>query len=237
MSSPQHKSAPNQAGKGTLFNLLGQPEKLQRDVSIRLKNKEINRTAALKFDVEYFDGPREQGYGGYTYDGRWKPVAERLIDQYALTSTSKFLDVGCAKGFLMHDLQEACPGIDVHGLDISAYAKAHAPESVREKITLGNCLNLPYPDNFFDAAVAINTIHNLDTGGCKQAIRELMRVTKHKRRIFVQVDAYCNAEEKETFETWMLTAKTYLRPEEWQALFKEIGYEGDYFWTIIGFGA
>lgn len=218
-----------------LYNLLGHPEKLQRDVSIRFKNKEANRAAAMKFGFEYFDGPREQGYGGYKYDGRWQAVAKRLAGKYALGRTSKFLDVGCAKGFLMHDLREACPGVDVHGLDVSEYAKEHAMPSVKDKIGIGNCLKLPYADDFFDCTVAINTLHNLDIEDCKQAIRELMRVTKNKKNIFIQVDAYCSPKEKELFEIWMLTAKTYLQPQEWEALFKETGYQGDYFWTIIGF--
>lgn len=218
-----------------LYNLLGHAEKLVRDVTPRLVNKEANRAAALKFDVEYFDGPREQGYGGYRYDGRWQKVATRLIERYQLTPQSKFLDVGCAKGFLMHDLREACPGIEVAGLDISAYAKTHALDSVREFITLGNCLQLPYPDDYFDCAVAINTLHNLELAECKQAVRELMRVTRNKSNLFIQVDAYCNAAEKELFEAWMLTAKTYLMPEEWEELFAQTGYKGDYFWTILGF--
>lgn len=219
-----------------LLNLLGQPEKLVRDVSGRLKNKEANRALAMQFGFEYFDGPREQGYGGYVYDGRWQAVAKHLIGKYRLAPSSRFLDVGCAKGFLMHDLQEACPGIEVHGLDISAYAKEHALESVRERIILGNCRSLPFPDDFFDCSVAINTIHNLGTEGCRQAVRELIRVTKNKTHIFIQVDAYSNAEEKELFEAWMLTAKTYLQPKEWEELFREVGYKGDYFWTILGFG-
>ena len=37
------------------FNLLGHPEKLTRDVSIRFKNKKENSELALKFDKEYFD--------------------------------------------------------------------------------------------------------------------------------------------------------------------------------------
>lgn len=218
-----------------LFNLLNQPEKLKRDVSIRLKNKEINRAAAMKFDFEYFDGPREQGYGGYKYDGRWQAVAQKLVEKYNLKSGSKFLDVGCAKGFLMHDLQNACPDIEVYGLDVSTYAKKHALESVRDKITIGSCQKLPYPDNYFDCAVAINTIHNLELDGCKEAISELIRVTKTKKNIFIQVDAYCNEKEKEMFETWMLTAKTYLMPDQWESVFAELDYKGAYFWTIIGF--
>ena len=73
------------------YNFLGHPEKLIRDVSIRVKNKEKNRQNALKFGVEYFDGSREEGYGGYVYDGRWIPVAKKLIDKYYLISGSKFL--------------------------------------------------------------------------------------------------------------------------------------------------
>jgi SAM-dependent methyltransferase len=218
-----------------LFNLLNQPEKLERDVSVRLKNKEKNRELALKFGFEYFDGPREQGYGGYVYDGRWQAVSQNLIEKYNLSSSSKFLDVGCAKGFLMHDLTEACPGIGMYGIDVSEYAKENALDSVKDKITIGSCLKLPYPDDFFDCSVAINTIHNLDYEDCKESIKELIRVTKNKKDIFVQVDAYCNEEEKELFEIWMLTAKTYLQPEEWISLFNEVGYEGDYFWTTIGF--
>ena len=31
----------------------------------------------------------------------------------------------------------------------------------------------------------------------------------------------------------MLTAKTYLKPDEWLELFDEIGYTGYYYWTIL----
>lgn len=217
------------------YNLLGHPEKLVRDVSIRLNNKEKNRQNALKFGIEYFDGSREEGYGGYVYDGRWVPVAANLIRRYNLDSTSKFLDVGCAKGFLLYDLYNTCPGLQVFGLDISNYAKDKADVLIRDKIKIGNCNNLPYPDNFFDASVSINTIHNLNYEGCKAAIKELIRVTKNKENIFVQVDSYENENEKKIFEDWMLTAETYLKPKDWVNLFKECDYQGDYFWTIISF--
>ena len=217
------------------LNLLGHPEKLIRDVSIRLKNKDQHRKNALKFDFEYFDGKREEGYGGYIYDGRWKEVAKKLVDRYELTTKNKFLDVGCAKGFLLYDLYKECPGIDVFGLDISNYAKNKADTLIKDNIKIGNCISLPYPDNFFDASTAINTIHNLDYVGCKKAIKELIRVTKNKENIFIQVDSYENENEKQIFEDWMLTAETYLKPKDWENLFKDCNYKGDYFWTIISF--
>ena len=51
-------------------------------------------------------------------------------------------------------------------------------------------------------------------------------------KIFIQVDAYTNTK-NEMFEQWLLTAKTYLNCDDWITLFKEVGYEGDYFWTLV----
>lgn len=217
------------------FNLLEHPEKLVRDVSSRLPNKEQNKIKALEFGEVYFDGERQQGYGGYYYDGRWVPIAERLKERYSLNNGSRFLDVGCAKGFLLHDLSSVCEGLEICGLDISEYAKAEAYGDTGRSITIGNCNNLPYDDDYFDASVAINTIHNLELDECKKAISELIRVTKNKKNIFIQVDAFSDQNELELFEAWVLTAKTYLKPKEWLDVFSEVGYEGDYFWTIIGF--
>ena len=54
------------------FNLLNTVPKVVRDVGMRRENKEANRDISMQFGEAYFDGPREQGYGGYSYDGRWR---------------------------------------------------------------------------------------------------------------------------------------------------------------------
>ena len=92
-----------------------------------------------------------------------------------------------------------------------------------------------HKDNYFDVCTAINTIHNLEIDDCKKAIREMKRVTKIEKNLFIQVDAYTNDSEKIFFEEWVLTAKTCLKPKQWEKLFKDADYQGDYFWTIIGF--
>ena len=38
---------------------------------------------AKEYEADYWDGDRRFGYGGYKYDGRWKPVAQQFIDIYA----------------------------------------------------------------------------------------------------------------------------------------------------------
>lgn len=209
------------AGRITRHDRMDQP-KLSRDTIIE---------RARKFDYHYFDGSRAEGYGGYNYDGRWIPVAKRLIKKYGLTKASKVLDVGCAKGFLMKDLTDILPGIDVWGLDISDYAKNNSPEEIRDRIKIGCCSEIPFENDSFDLVVSINTVHNLEEGACCGALREIERVSRNSS--FVQVDAYRTERERAILERWVLTARTIDTPFGWLNHFRKAGYTGDYFWTII----
>lgn len=182
-----------------------------------------------QYAEDYFDGSRDYGYGGYRYDGRWKPVARDIIEHFSLKPGDRLLDVGCAKGFLVKDLLEL--GIDAFGLDISEYALMHAEAETIGRLHLGNALSLPFPDNSFKAVLSVNTIHNLPREQCIEALREIQRVSQGNT--FVQVDSYETPEEKAIFESWVLTAEFYGYPDEWKQLFEEAGYEGDFDWTII----
>src|SRR6266513_1365622 len=90
-----------------------------------------------QFGKDYFDGDRRYGYGGYQYDGRWRPFAEKLIAHYGLKSGGKVLDIGCAKGFLLQDFIHALPGLEVAGLDVSDYAIANAMPKVKQCLRVG----------------------------------------------------------------------------------------------------
>lgn len=217
------------------FNLLNSVPSIRRDVTARLAEKDTNRVLSSQFGEAYFDGTREQGYGGYIYDGRWQAIAQTARERYGLKEGDHVLDIGCAKGFFIHDLMETVPGIEAFGLDISDYAIANAYVGLENRLKQGSADKLPYADNSFDAVFSINTIHNLDRAGCVRALKEMNRVCKRPENCFVQVDAYRNEVEKELFEAWMLTAKTYGRPDDWHAIFKEADYVGDYFWTILEF--
>lgn len=177
----------------------------------------------------YFDGPREYGYGGYRYDGRWQPVAKDIVEHFGLKPGNKVLDIGCAKGFLVKDLRAI--GIDARGVDVSQYAIDNAEPEAKPYLSIASCDDLPYADGSFDAVLAINTIHNLDRAGCIKAVREMERLAPGKG--FIQVDSYRTPEQKEIFESWVLTAKFYDYPEGWVKLFEEAGYTGDWYWTII----
>lgn len=216
----------------TEVNLLKSYPVIKRNITQRAINKtEKIRAIARKFGKEYFDGDRMYGYGGFHYHPRfWQGVVKDFQNYYHLTSNSSILDVGCAKGFMMHDFASSLPGIQMTGIDISKYAVSHALEDMKPFIKAGNAKNLPYQDKSFDLVISINTIHNLALRECKQAIREIQRVKK--KYSFITVDAYRNAEEKKRLEAWNLTAKTYMSVDEWKKLFKLVGYTRDYYWFI-----
>ena len=190
---------------------------------------DIDRAVARKFDVEYYDGDRLTGYGGYGYSPRfWTDTVAHIVDVYSLSNDSKILDIGCAKGYMMYDLSLLIPEAEIKGVDISQYAKDHAIEPMKENIVVSNANNLPFPDDYFDLVIAINTLHNLPLIDCKQAFREINRVTKNNS--FVMNDAWKDDKGKRAMLKWNLTALTYMSCDEWLNFFKEVEYKGDYYW-------
>ena len=212
------------------INLLKSLPASKRNVTARLTSKSKGKIkVARQYGRLYFDGPREYGYGGYSYDGRWKPVAKDIMDFFSLKPGDRVLDVGCAKGFLVKDLLAL--GIDAYGIDISEYAITNSEPEVTGRLHVGNANNLPFPDNSFQAIISINTIHNLVKSECITALREIERLAPG--RGFVQVDSYFTKEQEKIFKNWVLTAKFHGYPEDWLRIFVESGYSGYYFWTII----
>lgn len=217
---------------GKEIDLLSRYPKTERNLNERIQQKtESVRRVAREFGFEYFDGDRNHGYGGFSYDAKyWSGVVQDIIAEYGLESDSRVLDVGCAKGFFLFDLKNALPGIEISGIDISSYAINSALPEIKSFLTVGSASNLPYPDNYFDFVISVNTIHNLDLNDCKKALTEIERVSKGFS--FVTVDAYRNEEEKRRMEAWNLTALSMMSDSEWKMFFKDAGYTGDYFWFI-----
>lgn len=214
------------------IDLLVNYPKTKRNVEARGAEKtEAERALARQFGKDFFDGDRKNGYGGFNYFPRfWQPVIPTFQEHFGLTGASSVLDVGCAKGFMMHDLAELIPGITVKGLDISSYAIENAMEDMKPHVQVGDARSLPYPDKSFDVVISITTIHNLNREDCATALREIERVSKGHS--FITVDAYRTEEEKARMYAWNLTAQTIMHVDEWKAFFDEVGYTGDYYWFI-----
>ena len=131
---------------------------------------------AKKWDVEYWDGDRKTGYGGYRYDGRWRKVADAMVQHYGIKPGDRILDVGCGKGFILYDFTQAVPGVEVVGIDVSTYAIEHAKEEVKPLLQVASAAQLPFPDQSFDLVISINTLHNLYCYDLHKALKEIVRV-------------------------------------------------------------
>jgi len=217
---------------GQEIDLLNNYPKTKRNVKERGATKTPeNRAVARQFGKEFFDGDRKNGYGGFYYSPRfWQPVIPTFQDYFELTQESSVLDVGCAKGFMLHDMAELIPGINVRGVDISEYAIENAIENMKPYLQVGNVVDLPFETNSFDVVISITTIHNLGQDECAKSLQEIERISRGKS--FITVDAYRNSEEKKLMEAWNLTAKTMMHVDDWVLFFKKVGYTGDYYWFI-----
>tara|TARA_B100002049_G_C16057594_1_gene366536 strand:+ start:270 stop:929 length:660 start_codon:yes stop_codon:yes gene_type:complete len=212
------------------INLLKKYPKTKRDLSKRGNEKtEEDRIIARRFDKEFFDGDRKNGYGGYYYNSKfWTEVVKDLNNFYKLKSGSKILDIGCGKGFMLFDFMKLNPNFVLEGIDISDYAITNAVPEVKKFLKIGDAKSLPYEDNSFDLVISINTTHNLEINQCKKALSEMERVSRKDK--YLIVDAYSNEIEKDRIFAWNLTAKTILSTNEWISLFEEAGYTGHYYW-------
>ncbi|MEW6264290.1 MAG: class I SAM-dependent methyltransferase [Thermodesulfobacteriota bacterium] len=203
-------------------------KKTQRDYLARVN--EYPKAEAIKiakqYGYDYWDGDRKFGYGGYKYDGRWRVVAEGLARHYQLQPGDRVLDVGCGKAFLLYELTQVVPGLDVAGIDISAYGIEHAKEEVRPWLKVADAKELPFEDKSFDLVISINALHNLYCYDLEKALREMERVGRKNK--YLVVESYRTEEEKVNLMYWVLTGECFFSPEEWEWWFKLCGYTGDH---------
>lgn len=203
---------------------------MQRDYYARVNDPDYPKDKAARlargFGYHYWDGDRRINYGGYHFrPGYWTQFARALVELYDLRPGCKVLDVGCGKGFLLRELTELVPGLEVRGLDISAYALGHADPSVKNFLELGSADSLPFESKSFDLAISINTLHNLYCFELDSALRELERVAQEK---FLVVESYRNETEKMNLLYWQVTCESFFSPSEWSWWFDMTGYSGDY---------
>ena len=191
----------------------------------RVANRTIqNRLAAMYRDREFYDGDRQNGFGGMVNDGRWAAVADQLIKVYGLTEDSSVLQVSCHKGFLLDEFLKR--GINVRGTEVSDYAISCASEAVRPCIKKAPFHRLPFGDHEFDLVLGIATVYAVALPECVGALREMERVGKGKS--FITLSAYETPEGLALTRKWSILGTLIFSKEEWLTVLNYAGYTGDY---------
>ena len=214
---------------GELINLVTPLHKATpRDYLARMVDQKIEcMQIAKEYGFDYWDGKRRYGYGGYKYiPGRWRSVAQSLIDRYDLVPGSRVLDAGCGKGYLMYEMLLIQPELELCGLDVSGYAIENAKPEIKQYLSQQDLSKpLSYGDNYFDLVLSLGCLHNLSLPCLASALGEIERVG---RQSYVMVESFRSEEEFFNLECWALTAQTVLDVQAWEWIFAHTGYTGDF---------
>ena len=200
----------------------------KRDYLARMVDDKVQcMKIAKQYGQDYWDGDRRFGYGGYHYmPGRWKSVAQELITTYELGPGSKVLDVGCGKGFLLHEMLLLEPKLKVAGFDISEHGIASATDLVKPHLYIQQAQSkYPFANDEFDLVISLGTLHNLRLFDLKTTLTEIERVGKQG---YVMLESYRNEQELFNLQCWALTCESFFDTEEWIWIYRQFGYSGDY---------
>jgi len=214
---------------GQLLNIVTPLHKAtKRDYLARMVDNKVHcMLKAKEYEADYWDGDRRYGYGGYKYiPGRWKPVAEALIQRYSLKPGSKVLDVGCGKGYLLYELQELIPQLQLVGFDISQHALANRHPNFRGTLFRYRAQDAyPFGDKEFDLVISLGCLHNLKIFELKTALSEIERVGKQG---YIMLESFRNEQELFNLQCWALTCESFYDTASWIWLYRHFGYTGDY---------
>jgi len=200
----------------------------KRDCLARMMDDKVRcMLKAKEYEVDYWDGDRRFGYGGYKYiPGRWKPAAQGLIDTYGLKAGSRVLDVGCGKSFLLYEMQQIEPGLELVGFDISKHGLASAPAGLKASLFNHRAQDkYPFGNDHFDLVISLGCLHNLRVFELESALAEIERVSKQG---YIMLESYRNEQELFNLQCWALTCESFFDKDEWIWLYRHFGYTGDY---------
>lgn len=200
----------------------------KRNYLERMNNSKVDcMIEAKKYGKNYWDGNRKFGYGGYKYiPGRWDKIAKKIIKKFKLNNNSKILDVGCGKGYLLFEIKKLLPKARIVGFDTSKFAIKDSKKEIKKNIFLQKAENkYPFRRKYFDLALSFACFHNLKINHLKCALMEITRVSK---KTYIMVESYRNEKELFNLQCWALTCQSFFSKDEWEWIFKEYSYKGNY---------
>lgn len=192
-----------------------------------------------EYNASYFDGADQPvrhnaGYSRYQrwerHDGTdstgeyWKDVAFKLLNENSMHNL-KVLEIGCAKGFLVEDLNDY--GVDCYGLDVSDYALNTAPDAatvrrpdLASKFILGDARTAlaQFKRNDFDFVFSLRVLPCFSDTELVSIIDELNRITK--RAQFHVIDEFQYQDDRKQGAALYYNSKPL---EDWQAMGFKIG--------------
>jgi SAM-dependent methyltransferase len=131
-------------------------------------------------DNGYYERP---GIWSFQVDLDKRVMAEMIC----LLAPRAVIEVGCSSGAVLHCLSEG--DVEVRGVEISELARARAPETVRDRIVLGDLTQIEF-DREFDVAFGLDVFEHVHPGKLDEFVAALVRLVAPGGFVFVNVPAF-----------------------------------------------
>ena len=119
--------------------------------------------------------------------------------------------------------------MDVFGIDASKYAAKKSNITIRKKIKIQNIEDgIPFKENFFDLVISKDTLPLVKKSKINKVIREIIRVTKNKKSIFLYMQGVSNEKNSKLLKKWEPTTKICWTSKQWTVKLKSLNYNGYY---------
>ena len=151
----------------------------------------------------------------YRHRTRFQTELDELAQRW---QRGKLLNIGCAHG---PDFLPFREGFELYGIDISPkmleMGRQYAEKfDLKVNLTEADAIDLPYPDESFDCAIAIAIYHHIDDKEKRlKALQELLRALKPGGEAFITVWNRCQPRfwrrGKNIREPWQSGEKTLYR--------------------------
>src|SRR5262249_3752849 len=183
------------------------------------------------YDADYFEfglkSNWDQGYTWPLFKGVFENTAAYLLEMFPEAST--FLDVGCAKGFLVRALRER--GKEAFGFDHSPWAIQNYEGSIRPYLRLLKAEQADY-EQIFDVITAFSVFESLTEAQIDSVLKRLRSLTGQALLAFIPTldeasitpDAPGNRD---------LSHITIRKREWWHQKFIEAGWQQDALHRIV----
>jgi tRNA (uracil-5-)-methyltransferase TRM9 len=127
------------------------------------------------------------GWYNFRHHTIFKPELENLVERW---KAGRLLNVGCAHGpdFLPFTKSFELYGIDISEKMIELARKYSEKYAFQAELKQADARKIPYPDTFFDYAIAVATYHHIEGNEERlKALVELTRVLKPGGEAFITV--------------------------------------------------
>jgi SAM-dependent methyltransferase len=169
----------------------------------------------LLFGKDYYDNASVlQGFGGYTYDGRYEECVKEFVTELTFRT---ILDFGCAKGFLLYEFYKK--GKMVLGVETSSYARENAKEEIANFI-YDDLNSIPEKElATVEVIVSRDVLPHLTQAQVQTLLSTVQNKCKNLILFYIELPVSSEACSEKDLLDWDPTHKTIASEEYWNDIF------------------